>query len=138
MTGKESDMADQKSVLIVGETPEMNDFDDPAIPKGLTPEKIRAGLEKSVEELRSKGRMARIVYLDTKETAPAQMAEALGWAKFDVIVVGAGLRIVPKQTEMFELVVNIIRTGAPQAKIAFNTSPDTSARAAERQLATAS
>lgn len=47
---------------------------------------------------------------------------------------GAGLRIVPKQTEMFEVVMNIIHTKAPQAKLAFNLSPDDSANAAERQL----
>ncbi|SPU54811.1 Uncharacterised protein [Brevundimonas vesicularis] len=127
-------MANQKSVLIVGETPENMDFSDPAIPKDLTPDKIRDGLEASLNDLRGKGHVARLVYLDTKETAPAQMAEALGWNAFDVIVVGAGLRIVPKQTEMFEVVMNILRTQAPQAKIAFNLSPDDSAKAAERQL----
>lgn len=128
-------MADQKCVLIVGETPENMDFSDPAIPKGLTPEKIKEGLEESLNQLRGKGRVARLVYLDTKETALEQMAEALGWNVFDVIVVGAGLRIVPKQTEMFEVVMNVIRTAAPQAKLAFNLSPDDSAHAAERQLA---
>jgi hypothetical protein len=127
-------MTDQKSVLIVGETPENMDFSDPAIPDGLTPDKIREGLEASLNDLRSKGRAARLVYLDTKETAPAQLAEALKWSPFDVIVIGAGLRIIPKQTEMFEVVMNVIRTNAPQAKLAFNLSPDDSANAAERQL----
>ncbi|WCT74658.1 hypothetical protein PQ455_05360 [Sphingomonas naphthae] len=127
-------MAEQKSILIVGETPENMDFSDPAIPKGLTPDKIRDGLESSLNELRGKGHIARLVYLDTRETAPEQMAEALGWNVFDVIVVGAGLRIVPKQTEMFEVVMNTIRTAAPQAKLAFNLSPDDSADAANRQL----
>jgi hypothetical protein len=127
-------MADQKSVLIVGERPENMDFSDPAIPKGLTPDKIREGLEKSLDELRAKGRVARLVYLDTKKTAREQMAEALSWHAFDVIVIGAGLRIVPVQTEMFELVMNIVHTQAQQAKIAFNLSPDDSANAAERQL----
>ena len=53
---------------------------------------------------------------------------------FDIIVIGAGLRIVPKQTEMFEVVMNVIHTAAPQARLAFNLSPDDSANAAERQL----
>lgn len=127
-------MSDQKSVLIIGETPENMDFSDPAIPKGLTPDKIRDGLESSLEALRAKGRQARLVYLDTKQTAPKQLAEALSWDEFDVIVVGAGLRIVPRQTQMFEVVMNILHTQAPRAKIAFNMSPDDSANAAERQL----
>lgn len=37
-------MADPRSVLIVGERPERNDFSDPALPKGMTPEKIRDGI----------------------------------------------------------------------------------------------
>jgi hypothetical protein len=127
-------MTDRKSVLIVGETPEKVDFSDPAIPVGLTPAQIRQGLESSLDELRAKGRVAHLVYLDTKETAPEQLAHALDGNRFDVIVVGAGLRIIPRQTEMFEVVMNIIRISAPQAKLAFNLSPDDSARAAERQL----
>ena len=128
-------MANQKSVLVIGETPERNDFSDPAIPDDMTPEKIRAGLEKSLNTLHANGRVAHLVYLDDKESAPAQLNEALGWATFDVIVVGAGLRIVPKQTPMFEIVMNIVHAQAPQAKIAFNMAPDDSADAAERVLA---
>lgn len=127
-------MTDRKSVLIVGETPENIDFSDPAIPKGLTPAKIRQGLESSLEALRAQGRIAQLVYVDTKESASEQLARALDGNRFDVIVVGAGLRIIPRQTEMFEVVMNVIRTTAPQAKLAFNLSPDDSARAAERQL----
>jgi hypothetical protein len=128
-------MAEQYSVLIVGETPEKVDFSDPAVPEGTTPETIRAGLEASLDELRSAGRRADLVYLDDMVSAPAQMAEALGCASYDVIVVGAGLRIIPKQTEMFEVVMNIIRQAAPAATLAFNLKPDDSAAAAERQLA---
>jgi hypothetical protein len=130
-------MASNKSVLIIGETPERNDFSDPAIPKGMTAEKIRDGLEKSLQDLRAKGRIARLVYLDDKESAPDQLKEALDWETFDVIVVGAGLRIVPKQTLMFEVVMNIVHAQAARARIAFNMAPDDSANAAERLLAVA-
>jgi hypothetical protein len=127
-------MAEQYSVLIVGETPEKVDFSDPAVPRGTTPETIRAGLEASLNELRSAGRCADLVLLDDKDSAPEQMAEALGWASYDVIVIGAGLRIIPNQTEMFEMVMNIIHEAAPHARLAFNMKPDDSGAAAERQL----
>ena len=52
-----------------------------------------------------------------------------------MIVVGAGLRIVPKQTLVFEAVINIVHAEAPTAQIAFNVAPDDSANAAERLLA---
>lgn len=77
-----------------------------------------------------------MLYLDTAKTAAHQLQEALGWERFDVIVVGAGLRILPKQTPMFEIVMNVLHTSAPEAKLAFNVSPRDSAEAAERQLAT--
>jgi hypothetical protein len=127
-------MADPKRVLIIGETPERVDFSDAAIPPGTTPEKIRRSLEKSLNALRAKGCDARLVYLDDEDSAPARLDEAIAATTFDVIVVGAGLRIVPKQTAMFERVINIVHEKAPQARIAFNTAPDDSAAAAERVL----
>ena len=33
-------------VLFLGETPELADLDDPAVPAGMTPEKIRADIER--------------------------------------------------------------------------------------------
>jgi hypothetical protein len=91
-------MTDRKSVLIVGETPEKVDSDAGPDPPGT---RVVA---------RTKGRIAHLVYLDTKETAPEQLAQALDGNRFDVIVVGAGLRIIPRQTEMFEMKQRLVAT----------------------------
>ena len=52
-------------------------------------------------------------------------------------MVGAGLRIVPAMTPIFEAVINALREHAPEARLAFNLSPEDSADAAERQLSRA-
>lgn len=47
---------------------------------------------------------------------------------------GAGLRMPPPHLELFEKVINIIHANAPNAKIAFNTAPDTTYAAVKRVL----
>lgn len=49
-------------------------------------------------------------------------------------MVGGGLRTDEERPEAFETVVNLVRRHAPQAAIAFNSSPDDTADAAMRWL----
>jgi hypothetical protein len=54
------------------------------------------------------------------------------------VVIGAGVRLPPRNLALFEVVINTIHKVAPGAAIAFNTRPDDSADAAARGLALAS
>jgi hypothetical protein len=127
-------MPQSKRVLIIGEKPEMVDFSDPAIPSGMNADKVRKGLETALRKLRERGFEPDVVLTTTEEAAAEEVAAALGVKKYDCVVVGAGLRIVPKMTRTFEAVMNAIHQHAPQAKLAFNTDPEDSAAAAGRQL----
>jgi hypothetical protein len=127
-------MPQSKRVLIIGEKPEMVDFSDPAIPSGMNADKVRKGLETALRKLRERGFEPDVVLTTTEEAAGEEVAAALGVKKYDCVVVGAGLRIVPKMTRTFEAVMNAIHQHAPQAKLAFNTDPEDSAAAAGRQL----
>jgi hypothetical protein len=127
-------MPKTKRVLIIGENPDMVDFSDPAIPSGMNADKIRAGLETALGKLRERGFEPDLILTSTEKVAGEEVAAALGAKKYDCIVVGAGLRIVPKMTRIFEIVMNAVHERAPQAKLAFNTEPEDSAAAAERQL----
>jgi len=49
-------------------------------------------------------------------------------------MIGGGIRIPPSNLKLFELVVNTVIRVAPGTAIAFNTSPENSADAAERWL----
>jgi hypothetical protein len=53
---------------------------------------------------------------------------------YAVVVVGGGIRKPEPMLRLFEVVVNLIRRHAPQAAIAFNTSPVDSVDAAMRWL----
>ncbi len=123
-----------KRVLIVGEEPELVDFSDPAIPPGMDAAKVRAGLDAAMAALRDSGFEADMVLTTSADAAADEVKAALADKDFDCVVVGAGLRIVPKMTPTFEAVMNAIHEHAPSARLAFNLSPDDSADAARRQL----
>lgn len=121
-------------MLIVGAEPSLVDLSDPALPPGMTAEKVRAGLDRAVEKLRAQGRDAELVLTKPGKAAGDEVAAALQRKFYDCVVVGAGLRTVVGMTETFEAIMNAIHNNAPQARLAFNVGPEDSVAAAERQL----
>ena len=121
------------SVLIIGEDP---DYIEPAeLPPGLTPERIRGALDGARDALRAKGHAAEILWTTTVERIAGELAEAVRGLSYDVIVIGAGLRMIPSMAQHFERLMNAIREHSPDARLAFNSKPGDTAEAAERQLA---
>ena len=121
-------------VLIVGLDPAVVDFSDPALPPGMTAEKVHAGLAVAVAQLEAAGHRCDLCLTDTGETAEAVVAAQLALGPYDCVVVGAGVRLPPSRLVLFEKVVNAIHRHAPGAAIAFNTRPDDSGEAAARWL----
>ena len=66
--------------------------------------------------------------------AAESVVERLARDRFDCVTIGGGLRLIPKQTELFEAIVNAIHRGAPGARLAFTVKPDGTAEAVGRQL----
>ena len=122
------------SVLIIGEDPEQIDFDAPDAPAGMSVEKVMDGLNGSAERLHAAGHEATLLLTKNADTVEAQVIEALAKANYDVIVIGAGLRTLPPMAEQFELLMNVLHSHAPDAKLAFNNQPDDSDKAALRWL----
>ena len=58
--------------------------------------------------------------------------DALRTHRYDAVIVGSGLRLIPDQTAVFEAVVNTIRTLAPATPMLFNEGPGTNIEALER------
>jgi hypothetical protein len=123
-----------KSVLIIGEDPSLIDFDAPSAPKGMSAEKVMAGLNGSVHRLKAAGHGAELLLTTDDGPVDDQVAWALARTSYDVIVVGAGLRTLPPMAEKFERVMNALHEMAPRAKFAFNSQPDDSDAAALRWL----
>jgi hypothetical protein len=121
-------------ILLVGYDPETVDFSDPALPPGMTAEKIRTGIAVALKQFAERGWEAEIAFIRPDETAGPTVERLLASRSYDCVVIGAGVRLPPQRLALFEAVINAVHKGAPGAAIAFNTRPEDSADAAARWL----
>ena len=122
-------------ILYVGYDPETVDFSDPALPPGMTAEKIRAGIQVALKQFAARGWEADLGFIRPDGTAGPTVERLLASKSYDCVVIGAGVRLSSRHLVFFEAVINAIHKAAPGAAIAFNTRPDDSADAAARWLA---
>ena len=121
-------------VLLVGLQPEAVDYSDPALPPGMDAKKIQAGIELCMKQMSDRGWQADTCLIQPDATAGPVLQRQLSATKYDCVVVGAGVRLPPKNLLLFEAIVNAVHKSAPNASIAFNTEPQDSAEAAARWL----
>ena len=122
-------------ILLVGLDPDTVDFSDPALPPGMNADKVRAGIAVAVKQFTERGWESDVGYIVADGTAGSAVERQLRSASYDCVVIGAGVRLPPRHLALLEVLINTIRTAAPDAAIAFNTRPDDSADAAARGLA---
>ena len=106
------------------------------MPPKMDARKVMEGLNGSRDRLKGLGYKARILLTRDAATIDAQVSEARKERRYDVIVIGAGLRTLPPMVERFERLINVLHEKAPQAKLAFNSQPADSDAAALRWLPT--
>ena len=124
------------SVLIVGLEPSLIDFSDPAYGAwSLDAAAVRAGLEADEAHLNAVGYDAELCLTDFGETAETLLRERLEKKSFDCILIGGGVRLIARNTFLFEKLVNVVHVDAPQAKLCFNTKPTDTAAAVQRWVA---
>ena len=70
-----------------------------------------------------------LVGLDGSDDVEAVLTAALCAQTWECVVVGGGMR---NQLELFERVINLVRRNAPDAAIAFNSTPADTFEAAAR------
>jgi hypothetical protein len=121
-------------ILLVGYNPETVDFSDPALPPGMTAEKVRAGIAVALKQFAERGWEADVGFIRPDETAGPTVERQLASTTYDCVVIGAGVRLPPRRLALFEAVINAVHKAAPGAAIAFNTRPEDSADAAARWL----
>jgi hypothetical protein len=122
-------------ILLLGYAPETVDFSDPALPPGMTAEKVHAGIAVALKQFAERGWESDVCFIRPDETAGPTVERQLGSTSYDCVVIGAGVRVPPRSLALFEAVINVVHKAAPGAAIAFNTRPDDSADAAARGLA---
>jgi hypothetical protein len=125
-------------ILLLGLDPDTVDFSDPALPPGMTAEKVHAGIAVALKQFTEHGWESDVGLIRPDETAGPAVERQLRSAKYDCVVIGGGVRLPPRHLALFEVVINAIRKAAPDAKIAFNTRPNDSADAAARWVAAGS
>jgi hypothetical protein len=123
-----------KRVLFIGFDPATVDFSDPALPPGMTLEKIQAGIDVALADIVARGWDPQLCLIKPDETALPTVESRLARETYDCVVVGAGVRLPPSRLVLFEALVNAVHNGAPQAAIAFNTRPEDSGAAAARWI----
>src|SRR5258707_15686674 len=123
-----------KRVLLLGYDPEVVEFSDPALPPGMTAEKIHAGIAVALKQFAERGWEAHVGFIRSDETAGPTVERQLTSVSYDCVVIGAGVRLPPRRLAIFEAVINAVHKAAPGAAIAFNTRPEDSADAAARWL----
>ena len=124
-----------KRILLLGLDPETVDFSDPALPPGMSVEKVHAGIAVATKQFADHGWESDVGYIRPDETAGPAVERQLRSAKYDCVVIGAGVRLPPRNLALLDVVINAVRKAAPDAAIAFNTRPDDSAAAAARWVA---
>ncbi|GAA4239439.1 hypothetical protein GCM10022254_59560 [Actinomadura meridiana] len=107
---------------------------DPARIEGWDPAPVLAALARGRARFDEYGIDADMCLVVPDESPEEVIAEALRAAEYACVVIGGGIRTHEPLLELFERVVNLVRQHAPDAAIAFNTSPEDSADAALRWL----
>lgn len=123
-------------ILLIGIDPLLLDFSSPefASMPGLSAEKIEAGTKTALDELNALGYIAEKCWVDLGATASDTVMARLKTKVYDVIIIGAGIRVAESNFLLFEKLVNTVHQHAPQAKICFNTSPKDNVAAVQRWI----
>ncbi len=94
---------------------------------------LTARIEQGMGALRAAGFDAVSCPIGTDPDAAEEfIRERLSEAHFDVVVIGAGVRMAPEHTILFERLINLLAATAPGIRFCFNTSPETTIDAIRR------
>ncbi|MEV0032494.1 hypothetical protein [Nocardia sp. NPDC050793] len=107
---------------------------DPAEFQGWDPEPVQAAMARGQARFVDHDIEADWCLVALDENPEGAIVEALTREDYRCVVVGGGIRKHEPLLEFFEKVVNLVRQYAPDAAIAFNSSPEDCADAALRWL----
>lgn len=113
----------KKKVLFLGIDPKLIDV-NLATTTGWDANRLKAAAQEAKNKLTEAGYEVQNCLVDLGETAESAVSDTLSREKFDCIMIGAGVRILPQHTVLFEKIINAIHQKAPpSSKICFNTDP---------------
>src|SRR6185295_17214470 len=89
-------------VLLVGLDPATVDFSDPALPPGMSAEKIHAGVKVALADMAARGWLAENCFITPHASAVPAVERRLAEGRYDCVVIGAGVRLPPSRLVLFE------------------------------------
>ena len=121
-----------KKVLFLGVDPKLIDV-NLATTTGWGANQVKAVAQEANNKLTELGYEVQNCLVDLGETAESVVSDMLSRENFECIMIGAGIRILPQHTVLFEKIINAVHQKAPpSSKICFNTNPGDSAEAVLR------
>ena len=121
-----------KKVLFLGIDPKLIDV-NLATTTGWDANRVKAVAQAANNKLTELGYEVQNCLVDLGETAESVVSNRLSRENFECIMIGAGVRILPQHTFLFEKIINAVHQKAPpSSKICFNTNPGDSAEAVLR------
>jgi hypothetical protein len=116
------------SAIQIGLHPDVVDFGSPEFARfpGLTREKLQAAHDGNIAQLRRAAFDVDGCQVDLGETAVETVRAAVTAKRYDAVLIGAGIRLVARNTLLFEAIVNTVHKHLPAARFVFNTDAVTS------------
>lgn len=122
----------QRKILILGIDPKLIDVNLSST-TGWDANLVKEIAQEANNKLTKFGCEVQNCFVDLGETADSVVSDILSREKFDCIMIGAGVRILPQHTVLFEKIINAIHQRAPaSSKIYFNTGPSDTVEAVLR------
>jgi protein-L-isoaspartate O-methyltransferase len=113
----------KKKVLGIGIDPKLIDS-NLATTTGWDTNRVKLAVQDANKRLTELGYEVQNCLTDLGETAESVVSDTLSRENFDFIMIGAGVRLVPQHTVLFEKIINAVhQKAAPSSKICFNTDP---------------
>ena len=123
----------KKKVLGLGIDPKLINSNLANTTGGWDASRVHAAAQDAIGRLMDLGYEVQTCFVDFGETAESVVSDILSREKFDCIMVGAGVRILPQHTFLFEKIMNVIHQKTPpSSKICFNTNPSDTVEAVLR------
>ena len=110
------------TAIRIGLDPDVIDYSsaDFAQFPGLSKEKLRAANEQNVAGLRAAGYHVDNCLIDFGPAGADKARQWLEAKRYDAVLIGAGVRLVPANTLLFESIINAAHVAQPNCRFVFN------------------
>ncbi|GAS97094.1 uncharacterized protein RMCC_4060 [Mycolicibacterium canariasense] len=111
------------TAIQIGLDPDVIDVSSPDFARfpGLTREKLRAANDDNVAGLRAAGYRVDNCLIPFGDAGAAKARQWLESARYDAVLIGAGVRLVAGNTLLFESIVNAAHVSQPGCRFVFNS-----------------